>query len=98
MPLVEAQGHESWGRSVDRGEIGGRSGTAPEPPNLGSSGKRGRYDFSMDAWQSQPSSERETRPKRTQLLSNPLPQTSSTPSAAPAGYLGSVPRQHSRPK
>ena len=46
-------------------------------------GKRGRYDFSMDAWQSQPSSERETRPKRTQLLSNPLPQTSSTPSLAP---------------
>ena len=29
----------------------------------------------MDACQSQPSSERETRPKRTQLLSNPPPQT-----------------------
>ena len=44
------------------GDRDGGSGTAPEPPNLGSSGKRGkreRYDFSMDAWQSQPSSGRE---------------------------------------
>ena len=89
MPLVEAQGHESWGRSVDRGEIGDSSRTS-EPRLIGKAGTLRLFDGRM----AKPTEQR----KGNTTKANPTPQQSAAPNLLNAfSSAGRLPRERAPP-